>query len=761
MIRKLSIALILIISIASFAQNSSGETPGHIFCAQKKQSMEKLPERVTGTEDIRHSFDVLNYKLNLDLYSNFISPYPKSFNGTAEITLRADSAISSVALNAVNTSLQINSVAGAGTSFTHVNNLLVIQLDRTYNPGEQLQVNIAYQHKNVTDNAFYVSNGFVFTDAEPEGARKWFPCYDRPSDKATLNLTARVPATVKLGSNGRLADSVKTGDTIYYNWISRDPIATYLMVISAKVNYGLEILYWNNPNNPGNPTPIRLYYNAGENISQSIKTKIVQLFDVFSAKFGEHPFEKNGYATLNNQFAWGGMENQTLTSLCPGCWSEYLLVHEFAHQWFGDMVSPNTWADIFLNEGFATFSEALWAEAMYGASSYRNNIQSEANYYLNNNPGWAISNPDWAINTPNTNTLFNTAITYSKGACVLFMLRYVMGDQPFFTGLKNYAEDPAIKYKSASIIDFRMKMEQASGKDLGWFFDQWIYQPNHPVYSNYYYIQGGGNFWEVVFNARQTQTNTGFFKMPVQLRITFTNSTDTTVTLTNDANNQTFSLYFYNRQPLSVTFDPDNNIILKQASTNQITPVELTSFTAVPYGKMVSLNWTTASETNNKGFFIEKKALTGSAAGNWQEIAFIEGRGTASGIKNYSYTDVVKGFGKFAYRLKQTDYDGTYEYSQEAETEAGEIPESVTLYPNYPNPFNPETKIRFELPQAAFITLQVYNFAGELVDEITRGNFEAGEYEFTYKAEKLSSGTYLCVLNDGQKITKMKMIYLK
>ena len=82
----------------------------------------------------------------------------------------------------------------------------------------------------------------------------------------------------------------------------------------------------------------------------------------YSELFGEHPFEKNGFATLNNQFVWGGMENQTLTSLCPNCWDEGLISHEFAHQWFGDMITCATWADIWLNEGFATYTEALWLE---------------------------------------------------------------------------------------------------------------------------------------------------------------------------------------------------------------------------------------------------------------------------------------------------------------------------------------------------------------------------------------------------------------
>ena len=108
-----------------------------------------------------------------------------------------------------------------------------------------------------------VSNGFFFTDCEPEGARKWLPCWDKPSDKATFDLTVRVPATVKLGSNGRLADSTRNVDTIYYNWISNDNVATYLMVITGKVNYNLDIVYWPKISDPNILVPITVLLEPG------------------------------------------------------------------------------------------------------------------------------------------------------------------------------------------------------------------------------------------------------------------------------------------------------------------------------------------------------------------------------------------------------------------------------------------------------------------------------------------------------------------
>ncbi len=561
---------IVIISLFAFSYLIAQEdvfNRGAWKCYNKRMNNPKSLEAFDKSPNApRHSFDVLNYKLNFNIYNCYISPYPKSFSAKNEITFRVDSTLNFIKLNAVNSSIIVDSVRLAGTSFSHTGNILTVNLNRTYNPGETVVVRVCYRHQNVTDGAFYVRTGFVFTDSEPEGARKWFPCWDKPSDKATLDITTKVPATVKLGSNGRLADSTKVVDTIYYHWISRDPVATYLAVLTSKVNYNLSIVNWTNPNT-SEIIPMRFYYNSGENMTNinAMKAMIIPLTTYYSQLFGDHPFEKNGFATLNSDFTWGGMENQTLTSLCPDCWESSLLAHEFAHQWFGDMVTCATWADIWLNEGFATFVEALWTENQSGYAAYKTEIISNANYYLSNNPGWAISDPSWANTTPSTNTLFNYAITYMKGCCVLHQLRYVLGDATFFNAIKTYATDATeFKYKSATIGDFMTKINSTTGQNLDWFFNEWIYQPNHPNYQNLYnFVNLGSGNWRVNFTAKQS--NSYFYKMPIEYKINFTNSTDTTIKVMNDVNNQTFSFQF-NRQPSSIQFDPNNNIVLKTAT---------------------------------------------------------------------------------------------------------------------------------------------------------------------------------------------------
>jgi aminopeptidase N len=517
----------------------------------------------------QHSFDVLKYTLFLDIDSCFLPPYPTSYTATNTITFKVDSTLNTIQLNAVNASLTIDSVSLHGKKFSHTGDLLTITLDSTYHPNDTASVKIYYRHNNIADRAFYTSKGMVFTDCEPEGARRWFPCWDRPSDKATLDLTAKVPATVKLGSNGRLADSTNVAGSINYHWISRDPIATYLMVMTGKVDYNLDKEYWRKLSNPNDSIPVLFYWNSGEDTSslKNIETIILPMATHYSTLFGEYPFEKIGLATIapGAGFIWGGMENQTLISLEPNSWNEDLVSHEFAHHWFGDMISPGTWADVWLNEGFATYCEALWDEYTGNYTAYKNTILLDASQYLYENPGWPIYDPHWAVTTPDVNTMFNVAITYDKGACVLHMLRYVLGDSLFFASIKGYATDAInFRMKNAVTDDFVQKICDVSGQDLHWFFDEWVKGANHPVYQNTSSIDPAGHKVDVTMN--QTQTNAQFFTMPVELKFSFGSGQDTTVRVMNTANKQDFSFTF-SKSITAVEFDPNNDIVLKEGGT--------------------------------------------------------------------------------------------------------------------------------------------------------------------------------------------------
>ena len=342
------------------------------------------------------------------------------------------------------------------------------------------------------------------------------------------------------------------------------------------------------------------------------------------------------------------------------------------------------------------------------------------------------------------------------------MLRYVLGDIEFFNGLKSYATDPSLKYKSAVISDFKNAMSASSGQNLDWFFDQWIYQPNHPIYQNGYYFSQIGSLWEVGFQAKQTQTNTVFFQMPIEIKISFTTGADTLIKVMNDMNNQMF--YFtFTRQPSSVQFDPNNQIVLKSATLQPIAPVpvELTSLTASSDGNIVVLKWSTSTELNNKGFDIERASLLASPFRIWEKIGFVQGIGTSTHAKEYSFVDAIPKYGKYSYRLKQIDFNGNETYSEEISVEAGLKPENFVLEQNYPNPFNPTTFIKFSLPKVSKINLSVYNSLGELVSILAYGEYEAGVYERVFEASKLASGIYVYILKADNITLKQKMVLIK
>jgi hypothetical protein len=279
----------------------------------------------------------------------------------------------------------------------------------------------------------------------------------------------------------------------------------------------------------------------------------VPMIGVFAQAYGEYPFveEKYGHA----EFVWGGgMEHQTISSM--GGWSEDLISHELAHQWWGDMVTCEDFGHIWLNEGFATWSEAWWVEQYYGVETYRQYMDI-ASYF---GPGTIfVENPS------DFNSIFDGNLSYNKGSWVVHMLRGVLGDDDFFDGLALYRANHL--YGSATTEQLQAAMETVSGRDLTTFFQQWIYGEYFPVY-NYTWAAGPGPD-EITVTITQEQTNTGVFTMPVQLRVVTTTGTSD-YTVENDQLVQDFVLTV-SGTPESVLLDPDR-WILRQVKTEVTNP---------------------------------------------------------------------------------------------------------------------------------------------------------------------------------------------
>ncbi len=212
----------------------------------------------------------------------------------------------------------------------------------------------------------------------------------------------------------------------------------------------------------------------------------------------------------------------------------------------------------------------------------------------------------------------------------------------------------------------------------------------------------------------------------------------------------------------NTTLAADYEYIIDNFMTSTILPAELTSFTAEAANGVVTLNWTTATETNNRGFEIQRKTADPNSEGTWQTIGFKEGHGTSTDIHEYSFTDKITSSNKsFAYRLKQVDLDGSFQYSNEVMVNNNTTPVKFDLSQNYPNPFNPATTINYDLPVKSFVTLKIYDLLGREVATLVNENQAASHYTINFDASKLSSGVYLYKLKAGDFVQTRKMMLLK
>jgi len=286
-------------------------------------------------------------------------------------------------------------------------------------------------------------------------------------------------------------------------------------------------------------------------------TNTIRMLEIYSDLFGLYPFvdEKYGMA----EFGWsGGMEHQTCTSMGSVFFAgttrrdDWVVAHELAHQWWGDLVTPAEWADVWLNEGFATYAEALWVEETAGADSMR--------IYMS---GWR---PSWGF----SGTLYDPEIlfgatVYRKGGWVLHMLRGVMGDEKFFAALRDYGSEESFGYGNATTADFQRVCEDHYGGSLEWFFAEWVYDEGEPVYAYYWSTAGAGTDAGVDLSIRQVQTGR-IFGMPIDVKFTFA-SGDTTVTVWNDRA-VTQHHFAFGREVVGVVLDPDQWILASVEERN-------------------------------------------------------------------------------------------------------------------------------------------------------------------------------------------------
>jgi aminopeptidase N len=402
----------------------------------------------------------------------------------------------------------------------------------------------------------------VYTLSEPSFAPVWWPCKDVLTDKFLAELRITVPPEFIAASSGTLKNVFNSGkDYKTYDWISNYPISSYLVSFTVAKYDKWDTVYTALDTNKKMPV---VYYSYPKYTKAAKKDwkNTPEMIHTFAEIFGEYPFltEKYGMA----MFGWtgGAMEHQTLTSmgytLATGDGSnESIVAHELAHQWFGDAITPESWKDVWLNEGFATYSEALWEEHLKGKQVLKTYMKSKDYGFFRG----TVYDPEGFI--------FGSTV-YQKGAWCLHMLRGAVGDSLFFKILNTYFDK--YKYKCANTNQFKVVCEEVTGTDLTAFFDEWIFKgKGRPKYEYSYKVE---DFMEeknsevhiLRLNVEQKQSDYDVYKMPVRINVI------------TDSGEQEFIFYNLKRvqqfeQPirgniLDVQFDRDNWILKEVKKTD-------------------------------------------------------------------------------------------------------------------------------------------------------------------------------------------------
>jgi aminopeptidase N len=459
------------------------------------------------------AFDIVYYSLDLTP-----DPTTSTLHGIVEIVAEVTvPTLNRVELNFWEgisiTNIFHSNLPGVELNYDMNDDILTIYLEQPCVQGEQFRLTLNY-HGRPQDSEYqsfhfdtYNNEPMIWTLSSVFGARAWWPCKDVPSDKPdSVDIRVTVPEDLIVASNGSLRQIEPSGNQKTYWWHEKYPIATYLVFLSI---HPYEVHYDNYVYNDNADTMAIHFYSFPGNFDANyqINHLVKDIIGCYSVLFGEYPFVDEKYGQAD--FLWGGgMEHQTCTNY--GAWNESLFAHEIAHQWWGDMITCDSFHHIWLNEGFASYCEALWFEYSYPpytASEY------QMMYQLYLGPGTVY------VEHPEYENIFDSNLSYVKGSWVLHMLRHVVGDTVFFNILKAYYTSPEHKFGTATTEEFQSVCESVSGMNLDKFFYQWIYEEWYPQYAYSWNWENEGSDYVIDLEIRQEQTNYTFW-MPIDVTLT-------------------------------------------------------------------------------------------------------------------------------------------------------------------------------------------------------------------------------------------------
>jgi len=500
-------------------------------------------------------YDVSYYGLNfaIDVNNRFIS-------GSAEIAGEiVQNNTSQIVLNLFD-HMTVDSVKSQGQSldFNHAGDVLTCNLSQPMNTGNLFTVTVFYNGYPMQSGASgygliftsYYNNPLIYSYNWPYYANTFIPCKDHPSDKAdSVQLSITVPDSFQVACNGILiSTSNLPGNQKQFIWKSNYPTGTYHISINI---YPFDVLTstYNSLVSANIPLEFYTFPNHTSAAQTQLNIVVPQIHEAFENRYGAFPFssEKSGFC---ESVISGGMEHQTILTMNYPSFFSHIIVHEAAHEYFGNMISISDWGHIWLSEGFATYSEAIFKEYWQGPAAYLQEIRE----HMSGSGSGIIYVSDPSI--PGNIIPYN--LVYLKASTVLHMLRFIMGDSLFFQMMQDYVNTSQFRFKNIDTDQFKNYCETYYGNDLDWFFDQWIFQSGKMSGEYYHFWNSSAD--TLIFKIHSNLSGSTYHSMPMPIE--FSTSSDQFLdTLWVDSLNLNKHYYFSDSTNLNISIDPDDKVL--------------------------------------------------------------------------------------------------------------------------------------------------------------------------------------------------------
>ena len=502
--------------------------------------------------------------LNLDI------PNQSCYGSCSIRLLPVRNGIDRLTLDAVNLKIESVQVNEVTQKFEYDGEQLCIYLSQPTEIGHRLLIAIAYAAEKPQRGIYFIQPDKhyphkptqVWTQGEDEDSRYWFPCFDYPGQLSTSEIRVRIPQPLVAISNGELIDTVEEAKYTTYHWSQQQIHPTYLMTLA--VGDFAEI------RDEWHDKPVTYYVEKGrEADAKRSMGKTPQMIEFLSEKYG-YPYAFPKYAQVCvDDFIFGGMENTSTTLLTDRCLlderaildnrnTESLVVHELAHQWFGDLVVIKHWSHAWIKEGMASYSEVMWTEREYG--------DQEAAYYRLSEARSYFSEDSSRYRRPMVTHVYREAIElydrhiYEKGSCVYHMIRAELGDELFWQAVQTFVQDNA--HQTVETIDLLRAIEKATGRNLAFLFDQYVYRGGHPDFKVAYAWDGDANLAKVTVTQTQAEADSkDLFNLRIPIGFGYKENPQLT-TFTVRVHEKEQSFYFpLTQKPDFISFDVGNNYL--------------------------------------------------------------------------------------------------------------------------------------------------------------------------------------------------------